>query len=244
MVKLLSPSKVNLFLKIDSYDEQIKKHRLSSVFVLSKQFKDTIKIYPNNVNSGVFYFFNKKCKIIENDLVSKTLSLLSKKYKKEIDSYRIEIYKKIPLGSGLGGASSNAATIIFWFYQKFKIAKKRQLSYFYIATELGSDIPFFLSGYDVAFVSNFGDEVTLINSRKINHRIIINNINCNTTKVFEEFENSKDKKKFKRNQLMAAAFAVYPELKKIYLQLKKQYPHIIMSGSGSSFVNFKGLNYE
>ncbi|WP_343251704.1 hypothetical protein [Mycoplasma amphoriforme] len=43
---------------------------------------------------------------------------------------------------------------------------------------------------------------------------------------------------------MYPAFEIYPELKLIYDKLVVNNKKIILSGSGSSFVDFKGLEYE
>lgn len=58
---------------------------------------------------------------------------------------KITIGKKIPLGSGLGGASSNAATVLLGLNSLTGDAcSPEELSS--LATELGSDAPFFLQG--------------------------------------------------------------------------------------------------
>lgn len=245
ITKFFSYPKVNLFLKITNFNDDAQKHNINSVFLLSKQFHDVIKIILNSSQPGIFYYNLKNPVFVKKDLVDQVLFFLNENYHKNIKNLRIEITKNIPIGSGLGGGSSNAAVILKWYYQHFKIAKKDQLNFYQIAKLIGSDIPFFLSGYDVAIVKGIGDIITPINWTKTNHNIIINNVCCETNKVFAIYKNNP---KFHNlnvwNDLMYPAFEIYPELKLIYDKLVVSNKKIILSGSGSSFVDFKGLEYE
>ena len=72
-------------------------------------------------------------------------------------SHSIQIQKKIPLGAGLGGGSSNAATTLLALNKlygsplSFQVLKK-------LALQLGSDVPFFL--YDKpAYVGGRGEKI-------------------------------------------------------------------------------------
>ncbi|ETR73750.1 MAG: 4-diphosphocytidyl-2-C-methyl-D-erythritol kinase [Candidatus Magnetoglobus multicellularis str. Araruama] len=59
------------------------------------------------------------------------------------DCINIEIEKNIPVGAGLGGGSSNAATVLMalnqWYQSPLSHEKLQQ-----IALSLGADVPFFL----------------------------------------------------------------------------------------------------
>ncbi|MEO5859719.1 MAG: 4-(cytidine 5'-diphospho)-2-C-methyl-D-erythritol kinase [Pyrinomonadaceae bacterium] len=58
---------------------------------------------------------------------------------------RISLIKRIPMGGGLGGGSSNAATALIGLNRLWEIGlEARQLAH--IGAEVGSDVPFFLSG--------------------------------------------------------------------------------------------------
>lgn len=69
----------------------------------------------------------------------------------------IELIKNIPLSSGLGGGSSNAATAILLLKKLWKIECTNKVLLDF-ASELGSDVPFFLTGGTV-LVSGKGDNI-------------------------------------------------------------------------------------
>ncbi len=242
--------KFNLILKILDYSECYKKHKLFSIFVLSKKFFDQINVYKiKNKNIEIIYqdSDNKKIKI-ENSIINKAIFLFEKFYNLKVTNFKFVVIKNIPIGSGLGGGSSNAACILNFLYKKYNIPKNKQIPFLKIAIELGSDIPFFLSNYSSALVTNFGDSIYPINLPNIDHSIIINKLICKTDLVFQKY---KDLEKFNnfgyQNDLMPAAFLLYPDLVRIYKNLLKKHNNVIMSGSGSSFVvlhNNKRSKYE
>lgn len=72
-------------------------------------------------------------------------------------SVKIKLIKKIPLGAGLGGGSSNAATTLMalnWLYKK-PLSEKKLIT---LGSQLGSDIPFFFCQKS-AFVEGRGEKV-------------------------------------------------------------------------------------
>ena len=84
----------------------------------------------------------------------------------------IELIKNIPLASGLGGGSSNAATTIVLLKKLWKIDCPNNVL-FDLASELGSDVPFFLTGGTV-LVSEKGDKLEqLPNIPKTNFLLLI-----------------------------------------------------------------------
>ncbi|MCQ3914625.1 MAG: hypothetical protein MJ201_02330 [Mycoplasmoidaceae bacterium] len=73
--------------------------------------------------------------------------------------YHIVVTKRIPYGGGLGGGSADAAAVINYVLSQ---NPQIQLDLREIAIELGSDIPFFLSGYSIARVKGLGHYVAPI----------------------------------------------------------------------------------
>lgn len=72
------------------------------------------------------------------NIVSRALCEVRKKF--SIPFFRVTIHKKIPMGGGLGGGSSNAATILKFIGNTFGVDVK---SLELLALKLGADVPFF-----------------------------------------------------------------------------------------------------
>ena len=78
-----------------------------------------------------------------NNLCKKAANLLQKKF--QIPGLEIYLEKRIPIGAGLGGGSSDAAAVLkggMELYQ-LKISNEQLLS---LSSKLGADAPFFLFG--------------------------------------------------------------------------------------------------
>jgi 4-diphosphocytidyl-2-C-methyl-D-erythritol kinase len=90
----------------------------------------------------------------------------------------------IALMSGLGGSATDTASIIKWITNKYHF-QLSPLHLKYIALHIGSDIPFFLSGYKTAWVSGYGDEVIEYKKPIPKFNIILTNIKMDTTKVYQ-----------------------------------------------------------
>jgi 4-diphosphocytidyl-2-C-methyl-D-erythritol kinase len=70
----------------------------------------------------------------------------------------IELQKRIPMAAGLGGGSSNAAAVLLALQQEWQLPLS-SADLLAIAAELGSDVPFFLSG-GLALCEGRGERIT------------------------------------------------------------------------------------
>ena len=245
-----SYSKINIFLKILS-KRRDGFHNIFS-YILPLNFYD--EIYFEEIEKGNFdvQTYNVDIKKEENLVFKAGMKLL--KYARNKRGVRIKIFKNIPLGSGLGGGSSNCATTIkflngFW---ECNLSQKEILK---IATELGSDVPFFIKGRP-ALVSGKGEKISF---RKINLKIpqsivlFVPQISVPTKDVYLAFDkiNRKIPKINKidylknlnfdnlKNDLQESAFFIFPELKSIYNKIRETNPEVLLlSGSGSAFWGF------
>ncbi|MGB9667665.1 MAG: 4-(cytidine 5'-diphospho)-2-C-methyl-D-erythritol kinase [Thermosulfidibacteraceae bacterium] len=171
----------------------------------------------------------------------------------------IVIKKNIPQGSGLGGGSSNAASVIRTFIRFFKESDPNLIR---DSAEIGADIPFLLSNYNTAIGRGVGEILEGLDIRKSSdYKLIIvyPNISTSTKEVFDKFDELDrtikkrtpikieiiretatefDIEKMKTNffnHLESACFNLYPEIgeiKKKLLKLTKGY--VFLTGSGSS----------
>ncbi|MBN8544801.1 MAG: 4-(cytidine 5'-diphospho)-2-C-methyl-D-erythritol kinase [Ignavibacteria bacterium] len=79
---------------------------------------------------------------IENNLIFKAVKLMESKTGRPLNC-RIRLEKRIPMGAGLGGGSSNAASVLLGLNDLFDLKfSKDDLRGF--GAELGSDVPFFI----------------------------------------------------------------------------------------------------
>lgn len=73
---------------------------------------------------------------------------------------KIELHKRIPIASGLGGGSSNAGTTLLALNQLYGAPlSKKQLHV--LAAQLGMDVPFFLNP-QLSLATHFGEKITPI----------------------------------------------------------------------------------
>lgn len=82
-------------------------------------------------------------------------------------SVKVKVLKRIPSQSGLGGGSSDAASLLMVLNDAFEgniraLAKSRLMQ---LGMKVGCDVPFFLSGCDAAIVSGLGEQIQEIQAR-------------------------------------------------------------------------------
>jgi len=135
-----SYAKLNLGLKIlnkrpDNY------HNLNSIFIQINLY-DTLTFISSDEFS--IECNNAAVPSDTSNTIYKAFNILNKNYK--IDTtFKIKLHKSIPLESGLGGGSSNAATTLITLNQlnNLKLNKEELIT---IAKQVGSDVPFFIEG--------------------------------------------------------------------------------------------------
>ncbi len=246
--KLISPAKINLNLKVIKFDKNLQKHKLSSQIVIIK-LHDVIEIKPSNDLSIIYRDTNKKKISVKNDIIKKTIKYFDKKYKKK-SKFNILVDKKIPIGYGIGGGSSNAASILKYLYKFYKINPK---NFFDDAPELGSDVLLFFN--QTPKIIDGIKSYRILNKNTARWKkiyLIFPRTKNLTASIFSHFrKNSISEKTTKnpfRNDLLKSSLAVNPEFFDIYslmLSEKKKFSFFGMSGSGSSiFFNFDKISSE
>lgn len=258
-MKLYAYGKVNLCLQIHKKINHAFKHQLDSIFCLYRKVKDIIYIKKAKCLNIKYLNYNipqSQC------LILKSLKYLQKKFGWDIN-YKIKIKKKIHPGAGLGGGSSDAAAVINYLLRKHP---HTSLDLEEIALVLGSDIPFFLTGYSIARVKKYGNFVSPIANIKVKYKVLANQQNFVETKaVFIALD--KDKKYCSQvnvnnifdcllhrktintpffNDLTPYILAVNPKLKTFYHEVTNKYSvdhYVFFTGSGSSIVLLKKYKY-
>jgi 4-diphosphocytidyl-2-C-methyl-D-erythritol kinase len=181
-VHLESPAKINLRLEIlkkreDGYHELrtiLQKINLHDLLHFSLKKERGISIKTNHPNLPVG----------KRNLVYQAVQSILKKsdYKGGV---LIEIEKRIPLGAGLGGGSSNAATTLKAMNQLLKInlPKKELMA---MGLEIGADVPFFfLEG--AAIASGIGERLKKIELPWLWFVLIYPNFEVSTRWAYQNF---------------------------------------------------------
>jgi 4-diphosphocytidyl-2-C-methyl-D-erythritol kinase len=121
-------------------------HDIITLFQTINLYDDVI-ISENGGNSIKFTYsyeqdipFKPELKWDLNNTIFKAVAAVEKHVNKKIKGYDIHIFKRLPPESGLGGASSDAAVIIDFFAEKYKLSLKDRIK---IGNKVGSDIAFF-----------------------------------------------------------------------------------------------------
>lgn len=189
-----SYAKVNLYLKIGKRLNS-GYHNLQSV-MQKIELSDNITIEPVHEDRILIESTNAEIANEEN-LAYKAAALLKKKYKAK-QGARIYIEKNIPLEAGLGGGSSNAATI-FMSLNKMWGLKLKEKQLIELACEIGSDVPFFI-GENAAVVEGIGDKIKRIKkSFSINIVLINPGFRVSTKWAYSAFDKQKPKIKTNAN---------------------------------------------
>ncbi|TAK99743.1 MAG: 4-(cytidine 5'-diphospho)-2-C-methyl-D-erythritol kinase [Aquabacterium sp.] len=150
---LPAPAKINLFLHVtgrrpDGY------HLLQSVFMLI-DWQDTLHI--DTRSDGQLRRHDMNVPLPEEDLCLKAARLLQTE-SRTAQGCDIRIHKEVPWGAGLGGGSSDAATVLLALNQLWGLHWPRARLEA-LAVKLGADVPFFVRGHN-AWVEGIGELIT------------------------------------------------------------------------------------
>tara|TARA_B100000214_G_scaffold327249_1_gene265708 strand:- start:4316 stop:5176 length:861 start_codon:yes stop_codon:yes gene_type:complete len=197
---LKSYAKINLFLKVGKKLKKTKLHNVQSLIYLI-DLKDKILIKKTYEQKDIVKFtgkFNKNINKKYNSINKSLLLLRKKKFIKKKISYKISIKKNIPVFSGLGGGSSNAASIIQYFLKGRKISKK-DIDYF--SKYLGSDLKIFFKSKRV-FQKNLFTIVDFKKNYKFYFLLVYPLLKGSTKEIYSKlrkFEIIKNNNNYKKN---------------------------------------------
>ena len=173
-----APAKINLFLHItgqraDGY------HLLQTVFRLL-DLHDIIRLKPRN-DSAIRRVNEIAGVAEEHDLCVRAAKLLQKHTQCSL-GVDIMLEKRIPMGGGLGGGSSDAATMLLALNSlwQLKLNRKELMS---LGLKLGADVPFFIYGTN-AWAEGVGEQLEAIKLRDAYYVILNPNIHVSTAQIF------------------------------------------------------------
>jgi 4-diphosphocytidyl-2-C-methyl-D-erythritol kinase len=247
VLNIKSPAKVNLFLDVlgkrpDNY------HELETVMQEVSLF-DRLEIKEKSPGITI----QTDCPDLPTDsrnIVYKAASLIRKRYRIK-QGVQINISKRIPIGGGLGGGSSNAAYTLKGLNQLWKLGlSETELSL--LAGKLGSDVPFFIYG-KTALCKGRGEIVFPLSKTPYFHYIIVypgfsvptkniyKNLKLHLTKPISNtnilvwaISQRSQRKPVVFNRLEKTAFTLYPALRKVKEGLINcGLQDVLLCGSGS-----------
>jgi len=251
VISLKAPAKVNLFLEIlgkrDNGYHEIETIMQEIDLADSLQFEET--------QEGVTLECNdKNIPANQDNLVCKAANLILEEcgIKKGV---LINLEKNIPVGAGLGGGSSDAATTLKALNSLWKVGlNNEELMEF--AAKLGSDIPFFING-KTALCRGRGELITPVEVRnRMDYIILFPRVHISTETIYKNLKIDLTKKrkdvsffldalkyseaasisKLLFNRLEEIIFATYPDLLQVKSTLESfDFCGLSISGSGSAF---------
>ncbi len=256
----LAPAKINLFLHVtgrrdDGY------HLLQSAFRLVG-FYDTIYL---KVTSNGKITRSKEIEGVpaEQDLCIRAAKLLQT-HTHCMLGVHIAIDKHIPMGGGLGGGSSDAATVLIALNQQWKLNLSRT-TLMQLGLKLGADVPFFIFGKN-AWVEGVGEKMQALALPPAHYVIMTPKTQVPTAEIFSAEELTRNtfpttiaafsemwfgktqqsngkwgEKQFFHNDLQAIVCKRYPSVASC-LEWLNQFSTSYMSGSGASV--FAAFNDE
>ena len=251
MQKIKSFAKVNLSLAVLSRRKN-NLHKIESLFCFINLHDEIEIIKSKNISHKIIFFGKFSKNIGKNNTISKLLKNLDKESILNNQKYIIKVNKNIPIKSGLGGGSMNAASILKYFVNKKAIKiGKAQLSK--ICKSIGSDV---LLGIKKKPSILTGNEKIFRLSGKTNfHCVLVKpRFGCSTKLIYKGikfYSKSKFKKpgkiKFNKNfiktldnDLEKIAFKKYPSLASLKKEMEKigKFDFVRMTGSGSCIVGY------
>jgi 4-diphosphocytidyl-2-C-methyl-D-erythritol kinase len=184
---LKSPAKVNLYLQVlckrpDQY------HDIHTLFERI-DLCDTITLSLRPDAEIRFKCSHPRVPKDESNLCIRAARLLQERCRvqKGVD---ITLNKRIPVGAGLGGGSSNAATVFLGLNRLWKLGLTKE-TLVRFAKQIGCDIPFFIYDAPFALGSGRGDKIRVLKGLKgvkLWHLLVVPRIHVSTPLIYKAWD--------------------------------------------------------
>ena len=230
-----APAKLNLFLHVLGRRHEGPSagyHELQTVFRLI-DCSDRVAIVPRS--DGKIGFDGP---FGEENLVVRAARLL-KAETGTAKGCELRLEKNIPIGGGLGGGSSDAATTLLVLDRLWNLAlgPKKLMS---LAPRLGADVAFFIYGRN-AVAEGIGEKLTALDLPSAWYLVLTPQVSVSTKEIFESaLTHSTKRLKIPpflsgqgANDLEAAVVARFPDVAAHLAWLRKHRPQARMTGSGA-----------
>jgi 4-diphosphocytidyl-2-C-methyl-D-erythritol kinase len=244
-----APAKINLFLHVngrraDGY------HLLQTVFLMLDRC-DTLDL-ALRADDAIVRTTDLPGVPQEQDLVVRALRLLQEAFRRRHGALPpgldIALHKLLPMGGGLGGGSSDAATALLAANHLWQAGFTRE-ELMALGLPLGADIPFFLFG-QTAFAEGVGEALAPVDVPELNYVVVEPGVAVPTAAIFSAGDLTRDTKAvriadfsrhlktesglkgFGRNDLQAVASRLFPPVAEA-VEWLGQFGDARMTGSGA-----------
>ncbi|QXR20786.1 4-(cytidine 5'-diphospho)-2-C-methyl-D-erythritol kinase [Acinetobacter variabilis] len=236
MIRVPSPAKLNLFLHItgrrpDGY------HELQSIFQLI-DLCDWLEF--EQTDDQQIQIEGLSSVDLEQNLIYRAAQILQP-YAKTPSGLIIRLEKNIPMGAGLGGGSSNAATTLIVLNQLWHCGlNSEQLAE--LGVKLGADVPIFVHGRN-AWAEGIGEHLTFIDLDQKQFIVLKPDCFISTQQLFSQKTLTRDTKSSKfcayqikpsdfGNNFEPVARSLYPEVDEA-MQYLDQFGVAKLTGTGA-----------
>ena len=152
----------------------------------------------------------------------------------------ITLEKTLPIGGGLGGGSSDAATVLLVLNRLWDLNLPRG-ELMRLGPRLGADVPLFLFGEN-ALGEGIGERLTALDLPPAWYLVLVPQVAVSTKEIFSDRALTRDTKQLKippflsgqgRNDLEPVVTASYPDVAAHLAWLRKHAAEARMTGSGA-----------
>lgn len=241
---ILSPAKLNLYLAIlgrlaTGY------HSLQTLFVFT-DLADELIFTPNSQQGEIKLITETSTQQplaelpLEDNLIYQAAKLLQP-FAQQPLGIEIKLIKNLPLGSGLGGGSSNAASTLLALNQLWQLGlTQQQLAE--LGLQLGADVPIFVYG-QAAWAEGVGEQFTPAEIEPAHYLLIYPGLACSTAELFNHSDLPRATQRLTSKQrattelgfnaFQSLAQRLYPAINFSFAWLEQQGLTGYLTGSGS-----------
>lgn len=231
-----SPAKLNLFLYITGRRDN-GYHELQTLFQFV-DFGDELTVTANRETSSITITPEIPGVATEDNLIWKAATALQQ-YTSTSFGADIQLKKVLPMGGGIGGGSSNAATVLVALNHLWQLnLSDDQLAE--IGLKLGADVPVFVRGH-AAFAEGVGEQLQPANPDEKWYLVVKPQVSIATVDIFTHSELTRNTPKRALSTLLEQEYVndcekivrmLYPEVDK-QLSWLLQYAPSRLTGTGS-----------
>lgn len=230
-----APAKLNLFLHITGQRED-GYHLLQTVFQFL-DYADSISLTLRE-DGHLYRVSNLAGVAAENDLVVKAAKLIQKHCNTGL-GVDISVEKRLPMGGGLGGGSSNAASVLVALNYLWECGLSQD-ELMDLGMQLGADVPVFIFAQS-AWAEGVGERLKSIDLPKKWFLVLKPKINVSTAKVFSNSQLRRDCSTITIRDFLAGQTEnvcekpvrkMYPEVDQALIDLA-QYGESKLTGTGA-----------